>query len=400
MFTRWLGGVLVGLVFSSHPIRIADRPHLSVQSLEPQTPHLIPRTREERERHSQNMQRLLLSVQVSTRSGTPASGLKQSDFVILQDRSPQAIASFQSIPDHSEDEPTRVVIVLDTVNNSSGKVTHFRKEIEKYLKERNGQLANPTSIALLSDHGVQLGAPYQDGNLVLKELDELAATLHTVTCADTIPALTCSMPRSPDGTSPPCDPNPRLECLDHLFSSSVTAINGLADELVNNSHKVTNTGRVILIWVGNGWPLLNERGYTPDTREAKESFFRDLVTVSSALTEAHVTLDAVASSELLPIGLKNIRESFFFQGVPDENHATAASLALQALAYQSGGMVLTSTKDIAGQISRCVADSESYYLLSFDNSPANHDGEYHALEVKVDKPGLTVRTRTVYYAER
>jgi VWFA-related protein len=379
---------------------MADRPQLSVQSVEPQTPHLIPRTREERERHSQNLQRLFLSVQVSDRSGTPAAGLKQSDFVILEDRSPQAIASFQSIPDHPEDEPTRVVIVLDTVNNSSGKVTHFRKEIEKYLNERNSQLANPTSIALLSDHGLQLGAPYQDGNLVLKELDELAGNLHTVTCADTIPALTCSMPRSPDGTSPPCDPNPRLECLDHLFSSSLTAINGLADELVNNSQKVTNTGRVILLWVGNGWPLLNERGYTPDTREAKQSFFRDLVTVSSALTEAHVTLDAVASSEPLPIGLKNIRESFFFQGVPDENHATAASLSLQALAYQSGGMVLTSTKDIAGQISRCVADSQSYYLLSFDNPPATHDGEYHALEVKVDKPGLTVRTRTVYYTER
>jgi VWFA-related protein len=400
VFTRWLGAVLAGFVFSSHPIRIDNRAQFSIQSVEPQTPHLIPRTREERERHSQNLHRLLLSVQVSARSLTPAAELKQSDFVILKDQSPQAITSFQSILDHSEDESTRVVLVLDTVNNSSGKVAHFRKEIEKYLKEGSGPLANPTSIALLSERGVQLGAHYQDRNLVLRELDELAGNLHTLTCADTVPALTCSVSRSPDGSSPPCDLNPRLECLDHLFNSSGTAINSMADELVNNSQKVTNAGRVILIWVGSGWPLLNERGYTPDTREAKESLYRDLVTVSSALAEAHVTLDAVASSEPLPISLAHIRESFFFKGVPDENHVTAASLALQALAYQSGGVVLTSTKDIADQISRCVSDSQSYYLLSFDNPPATRDGEYHALVVKVDKPGLTVRTRTVFYAER
>ena len=400
MFAKWLGAISVGLVFSSFPIRIANRPPFAIQSVEPQTPHLIPRTREERKRRYQNQQRLFLSVQVSALSGTPAVGLKQSDFAIFEDGSLQAIASFQSIQGHSEDDPTRVVLVLDTVNNSSGKVTHFRKEIERYLKEGSDRLANPTSIALLSDRGVQLGAPHQDRNLVLKELDELAGNLHTLTCADTVPALTCSVRATRDGSSPPCDPNPRLECLDHLFNSSVTAINSLADELVNTMRKVTNPDRVILIWVGSGWPLLNERGYTPDTREGKESFYRDLVTVSSALTEGHVTLDAIASSQPLPVSLKHIRESFFFQGVPDENHATAASLALQALAYQSGGMVLTSTKDIANQISRCVADSQSYYLLSLDNPPATRDGEYHALEVKVDKPGLTVRTRTVYYAER
>jgi hypothetical protein len=102
----------------------------------------------------------------------------------------------------------------------------------------------------------------------------------------------------------------------------------------------------------------------------------------------------------LPIGQKHIHDSFFFQGVSDESHESAAGLSLQALAYQSGGLVLTSAKDIAGQIAHCVADSESYYSIAFEYSPAPQFGEYHSLEVKVNRPDITTRTRTLYYAEQ
>jgi VWFA-related protein len=341
----------------------------------------------------QNLHRIFLNVQVLAASGQRAGELKQNDFTILEDHQPRKIASFQSIRDDSERDPTRVILVLDTVNNSSGKVTHFRNEIEKYLEGGNGLLAHSTSIALLSDGGIKLGAPSQDRASLLKDLNQLAGSLHTSTCADTTSAQEC-VQLAPHTNSRACDPNPHLDCLDHLFNSSVTALTSLAQEQVNNP------GSVIVVWVGKGWPLLNEPGYTPDSPEIKGSFYRNLVTVSSALTEARVTLDAVASSEVLPIGPKQIHGSFFFQGVSDESHASAASLSLQALAYQSGGLLLTSSKDIAGQIARCVADSESYYSLAFDYPPASRFGEYHSLEVKIDEPDFTVRTRTLYYAEQ
>jgi hypothetical protein len=69
-------------------------------------------------------------------------------------------------------------------------------------------------------------------------------------------------------------------------------------------------------------------------------------------------------------------------------------------AHQSGGLVLTSAKDIAGQIARCAADLESYYSLAFEYPPASQFGEYHSLEVKIDKPDIAVRTRKLYYAEQ
>lgn len=202
-----------------------------------------------------------------------------------------------------------------------------------------------------------------------------------------------------DQALPPCDPNPRLECLNHLFNKSVPALTTMAENQ-RNEHR-----RIILVWIGRGWPLLNDKGFSPDTPEDKNQFFHNLVEVSNALNEAHVTLNAIASSNVLsinspPFAARRNNENAFVRGVPDESHASAASFALQALAYQSGGLVLSGNKDIAGQISRCVAESESYYVLAFDSPPAARFGEYHSIAVRVNQPGLTVRTRTLYYGEQ
>jgi hypothetical protein len=44
-------------------------------------------------------------------------------------------------------------------------------------------------------------------------------------------------------------------------------------------------------------------------------------------------------------------------------------------------------------------DATSYYSLSFEAAPAGEGTQYHALRVKVDKPGLSVRTTAGYYVQ-
>ena len=78
---------------------------------------------------------------------------------------------------------------------------------------------------------------------------------------------------------------------------------------------------------------------------------------------------------------------------------TYGNLALQVLATQSGGRVLNSNNNISSEIADCVRDYKAFYTISFEAPPADHPDEYHTLEVKVDKPGLTARTRTGYYAQ-
>ena len=50
-------------------------------------------------------------------------------------------------------------------------------------------------------------------------------------------------------------------------------------------------------------------------------------------------------------------------------------------------------------LKKCVADADSWYEVTFDMAGAEQPNEYHKIEIKVDKPGLTARTQTGYYAQ-
>jgi hypothetical protein len=89
----------------------------------------------------------------------------------------------------------------------------------------------------------------------------------------------------------------------------------------------------------------------------------------------------------------------FLKGVSKPSEVNLGDLSLPVLAIQSGGLALNSSNNIAGLIQECVADAAPYYEISFDSSPAERLDEYHHLEVKVAKPGLTARTRQGYYAQ-
>ena len=69
------------------------------------------------------------------------------------------------------------------------------------------------------------------------------------------------------------------------------------------------------------------------------------------------------------------------------------------LAIQSGGLALEFNNDVAAMLQQCVSDSAPYYEISFDAAPVERPDEYHQLEIKLAKPGLTARTRQGYYAQ-
>ena len=84
-------------------------------------------------------------------------------------------------------------------------------------------------------------------------------------------------------------------------------------------------------------------------------------------------------------------ESFFVQaylkGVENPAQADSTNLGLQVLAIHSGGLVLSRSGDLAGQISRCVADAQRYYEISFDAAEDATSLQYRALQVKLDRAG-------------
>ncbi len=71
---------------------------------------------------------------------------------------------------------------------------------------------------------------------------------------------------------------------------------------------------------------------------------------------------------------------------------------LLELAEETGGRAVINTNDFAGEVDDLLHDFESFYSLGF-LSPDSGGGEYHSIEVRVDRPGVTVRHREGYMAK-
>jgi VWFA-related protein len=393
---RWvIFSVAFGVCFSTlvPPVISAAQSAQATGSQSGTAPQLIPRSQEQRDRSYHDVHRISLFVQVSSSTGESIGSLEQKDFTLLVDGKPHDVAQFHSVQRDADTKPATVILVLDEVNSSSEKLRHYRQGIEEFLKSGQGPLDQQTSIATVSATGASISPPSSDRSALLTELHAQQAAKGVNDC-DSTGSNERSLPRGKFTPSfSPVDPNVLLDCLDHRFSASITAMNSLA------SRKAKQSGRSILIWMGEGWPLLSGGNYKPDTPAIKATFYRNLVTISNGLREQHATLNAVASPDAEAL---SAHDKAFFDGVPSEKEVTAASLGLHALAHQSGGQVLKKTggKDIAGEIRACIADTSSYYVLEFDTPPATAAGEYHSVKVEVGKSDLHVRTGTLYYAEQ
>jgi len=69
------------------------------------------------------------------------------------------------------------------------------------------------------------------------------------------------------------------------------------------------------------------------------------------------------------------------------------------LAHISGGQVYMHEKNLTPELAACLADANSYYVLGFDSVPSKGPDEFRAIEVTVNKPGVTLRTNTAYFAQ-
>jgi VWFA-related protein len=68
---------------------------------------------------------------------------------------------------------------------------------------------------------------------------------------------------------------------------------------------------------------------------------------------------------------------------------------LFGLANGTGGLVVRNTNDLLGGLQNIAQEQEQYYALTYV-APESKEGTCHAIRVKVDRKGTTVRSRTSY----
>ncbi len=399
---RWSGPFLIAFALSSFAQQItpaAPAPEQTALPVPNATVRLIPRSEAERQHTSEASHRILLNVLVTDASGKPVAGLNPGDFTILDNGQPRKLSLFRPLTANAKDQPLHVILLLDAVNNSARNFAAERKAVEKFLAQSHGSLPWPVAIAHLSDFGAGVSAPSRDANALLLYLRNLPSDVHEADSAndpydrELFPGLRGS------GTLPTAQPRTqkvdlRWEDQNQRFLMSIAALNKIAVQ------QEGVPGRVIMIWIGPGWPLLSGSGFLPDTSEIKNSFFDHIADLSTELRVAQMTLDTVATPDLLhsdELSADYYRP--FLAPITASAQAAAGDLSLPVLATRTGGQVLDDSKDITGEIAACLADADSWYELSFESTPSAQPDEYHGLQVKVNKPAVTTRTNTGYYAE-
>ena len=311
---------------------------------------------------------IYLDVVVTRKSGPPVSGLEQQDFTLIDNKLPQTITSFRALGGTAG--RVEVLVVVDAVNVDYEKVAYVRQEIEKFLRADGGHLPQPTALAFFTDQGTQIQEDLTtDGNALSTALDKYTVGLRTIRRTSQYAGA-------------------------DRFNLSMQALRELA------TREAQRPGRKIILWVSPGWPLLSGPGAVEllDSKEQQE-LFANIVTFSTQLLQARITLYGVDPLGATESELRANYYEEFVKGVKEPSQVVPGNLALQVIATQSGGLALDFNNDVAAMLRQCLADTQAYYELSFDAPEADKPDEYHQLEVKVAKPGLTARTRRGYYAQ-
>src|SRR5688572_9175455 len=73
---------------------------------------------------------------------------------------------------------------------------------------------------------------------------------------------------------------------------------------------------------------------------------------------------------------------------------------VENVAAATGGRAVVNTGDFEPGLNQLFVENSSYYLLGYQSSNPAHDGKTRRIEVRVNRPGVTVRTRNGYQADR
>jgi VWFA-related protein len=236
--------------------------------------------------------------------------------------------------------------------------------------QNGGQLTHPVSLGFFSDTGTQLQPNAStDGKALLASFDEHETKLRTI--------------RRSTG----------FYGAEERFSLSQKSLGMLA------TAEARLPGRKLVIWISPGWPILSGPNITLSTKQ-EQGLFSSIVWLANALRQARITLYSVD-----PLGVEDAATNRlnyyeeFLKPVAAPKNVQAGNLSLQVLARQSGGQALNSSNDITAQVNRCVADADAFYTLTIDPTPSDRPNELHTVDVKVETPGLTARTRSVFYGQ-
>ncbi len=99
----------------------------------------------------------------------------------------------------------------------------------------------------------------------------------------------------------------------------------------------------------------------------------------------------------VPIELTSTYYKEFVNGVHNPTEANPNDLALQVLAYKSGGLVLQQNNDLKAQILQCMSDAQHISSLTYKPEAKGGKTVVHEITVKRSVDDQPLRTQRGFY---
>jgi VWFA-related protein len=160
--------------------------------------------------------------------------------------------------------------------------------------------------------------------------------------------------------------------------------------------------RKAVVWFSEG---INYDTSNPIKNRYASDILEESKDVVAAATRSNVSIYGVD-----PRGLTSgMEDGIEIASFADDNSISPTNLqdelrisqdSLRYLSEQTGGFAVVNRNDYRDAYSRILQDSSSYYVLGYYPTNDKRDGRFRTIQVRLNKPGLTVRARKGYVAPK
>jgi len=317
-----------------------------------------------------------LDVSVLDKERRPVRGLTAADFEIFEDGKPQTLSTFAAVDIPDVAEPS----------------TAWMKEVPSDTR-RNDTLNDRRLFVMVIDD-----ATAQADVAALKSTKDIARRFIEGLGPTDLMAIVFTLDNrnAQDYTS---DRKRLLATVDRFH----VGFRDMGDNFLYFRYTIEVIGKVAellsalpeqrkaLVYVGQGVPVdavaASTVGGSPESSAKQELLIRRLRDAFRKAERANVTFYTLDTC-----GLRAPMKPTCSPGLEVD--------FLRGIAAETGGYSTADTNDFEPGIRQIFRENASYYMLGFQSTNPNADGKFRRIEVKVKRPGLHVRTRSGYTADK
>lgn len=350
--------------------------------------------------------------------GNVVPNLTQADFEVLEDGKPQAIASFAHVdlpiqkaeralftstpiePDvrtNQSIEGRIYLFVLDDLHTDVARTTRVKAAARRFIEQSLG--ANDVAAIVFTGRNDASQDFTSNTRLLLSAIDRFSGRKLPSATVDKLSNTTVDS----NGVMQLGDDTAKAERA-YRARSAMGSIRKLSEFMagVRGRRKA-----MVLISEGIDYDVNQAMGADGATASIVLEDIRDAI---AAAQRGNVTIYSIdprglfdPGDDLIQVGGLLTADSAAGAAVDGRNMQAEVRLSQESLrqvAVDTGGFSILNTNDFDRGFDRIVRDNSSYYLLGYYPTNDKRDGRTRKLQVRVKRPGLTVRSRSGYVAPR